>query len=91
MFCIFQLNTPCRAVVIKRDNGCIITTYFDNEFSPCEEDVIKGYVEVQNLSALSSFTRGMMRVEAEIVLSRLHKERVRQTIKTKAVVTLLLF
>ena len=35
-------------VINTEGNGCIITTYFDNEFSPCEGDVIKGYVEVQN-------------------------------------------
>ena len=38
-----------KSIVINTEgNGSIITTYFDNEFSPCEGDVIKGYVEMQN-------------------------------------------
>ena len=38
-----------RTVVINTERqGCIITTHFEStEFTPCEGDMIKGYVEVQ--------------------------------------------
>ena len=35
-------------VICTEGQGCIITTYFEySDFTPCEGDTIKGYVEVQ--------------------------------------------